>query len=177
MERKKANRPLGGLSGNASWRSKNHLRIKTVQARRGDVYKALIDRGMVSLWLHPDNMRLVVQEFEPRPGGPFRMSLIYLDPKTGPGGKTTADADTFRGHFAQLIPNRRVVQVVEFESEQTGMSGQMHVTYDLEEAKEGTVVTVTCEGIPQAVRLEDNELGSAQSLENLALLMEKGKTL
>lgn len=146
---------------------------KHVRVRPSDVYRVLVDKEMVALWLHPDNMRCVVHEFEPRPNGPFRMSLIYLNPDTGPGGKTTEDTDTFHGRFTQLIPERRVVQVVEFESEQPGMSGEMRVTYDLEDAGDGTRVTVTCEGIPRAVRLEDNERGSAESLQRLSLLVEK----
>ncbi|MBI2649483.1 MAG: ATPase, partial [Thaumarchaeota archaeon] len=41
------------------------------------------------------------------------------------------------------------VEVVEFESEQPGMSGEMRVTWDLAGAGDGTNVTVLCEDIPR----------------------------
>lgn len=144
-----------------------------IKARRRDVYKAFVDRDMVASWLAPGTMRCVVHEFEPREGGRFRMSLIYQDPADGPGGKTTEDTDTFHGRFVQLVPNERVVQVVEFESEQPGMSGKMRVTWDLADAGHGTDVTVVCEDLPRGIRLEDNEAGSALSLQKLARLVEK----
>jgi uncharacterized protein YndB with AHSA1/START domain len=144
-----------------------------MMARRSDVYKAFVDRDLVAAWLAPGTMRCVVHEFEPREGGRFRMSLTYKDPADGPGGKTTEDTDTFHGRFVQLVPYERVVQLVEFESEQPGMSGKMRVTWDLADAGRGTNVTVVCEDIPRGIRLEDNEVGSASSLQKLARLVEK----
>jgi len=144
-----------------------------MKARRNDVYKALVDQDMVASWLAPGTMRCVVHEFEPHDGGRFRMSLIYKDPAEGPGGKTTEDTDTFHRRFVRLVPYERVVQLVEFESEQPGMSGKMKVTWDLADAEGGANVTVVCEDIPQGIRLEDNEAGSASSLQKLARLVER----
>jgi uncharacterized protein YndB with AHSA1/START domain len=146
---------------------------RQMKARRSDIYRALVDRDMVARWLAPGTMRCVVHEFEPREGGRFRMSLTYLNPAEGPGGKTTEDTDTFRGRFVQLVPYERVVQLVEFESEQPGMSGEMRITWDLSDTAGGTNVTVVCEDIPLGIRLEDNEAGSALSLQKLARLVEK----
>lgn len=147
--------------------------LRHLKAQRREVYEALMDRDLVALWLAPGSMRCVVHEFEARESGRFRMSLIYEDPAAGPGGKTTEDTDTFHGHFVQLVPGERVVQLVEFESEQPGMSGQMRVTWELADAGNGTNVTVVCEDIPRGIRLEDNEEGSASSLQKLAQLVEK----
>ncbi len=144
-----------------------------MKARRNDIYKAFVDREMVSSWLAPGSMRCVVHEFEPREGGRFRISLIYQDPVDNPGGKTTEDTDTFHGSFVQLVPDQLIVQVVEFESVQPGMSGKMRVTWHLADAGDGTDVTVTCEDIPPGISLEDNEAGSASSLQKLAQLVEK----
>jgi uncharacterized protein YndB with AHSA1/START domain len=144
-----------------------------MMARRSDVYKAFVDRDTIASWLAPGAMRCVVHEFEPREGGRFRMSLTYQNPADGPRGKTTVDTDTFHGRFVQLVPHERVVQLVEFESEQPGMSGKMRVTWDLADAGRGTNVTVVCEDIPRGIRLEDNEVGSASSLQKLARLVEK----
>jgi hypothetical protein len=43
----------------------------------------------------------------------------------------------------------------------------------LADADEGTEVTVFFEDIPQGIRLEDNELGSRQSLRKLAAFVER----
>lgn len=101
------------------------------------------------------------------------MALVYQDPTEGPGGKTTEDTDTFHGRFVQLVPPERVVWVVEFESEQASMSGKMRVTWESADAADGTDVTVVCEDIPRGIRPEDNEAGSASSLQKLARLVEK----
>jgi uncharacterized protein YndB with AHSA1/START domain len=144
-----------------------------IRACRSDIYKAFLDRDLVASWLAPGTMRCVVHQFEPREGGQFRMSLTYQDPAEGPGGKTTKDTDTFHGNFVQLVPYERVVQLVEFESEQPDVSGKMRVIWDLADAEGGTDVTAICENIPRGISLEDNEVGSASSLEKLARLMEK----
>jgi len=49
----------------------------------------------------------------------------------------------------------------------------MRVTWEVADAGDGTEVTVVCEDIPQGISLEDNEKGSASSLENMARLLEK----
>jgi len=98
------------------------------------------------------------------------MSLIYADPLKGPGGKSTRDTDTFSARFVELVPGRRVVHVAEFESDDPSMAGAMRITWELADADGATEVTVTCDDIPAGIRLEDNEEGSASSLEKLVAL-------
>jgi uncharacterized protein YndB with AHSA1/START domain len=146
-----------------------------IKARRRDLYKAFVDPEMVASWLPPGTMRCVVHEFEPRVGGRLRMSLTYANPADGSGGKTTADTDTFDGRFVELVPDKRVVWLVEFESDQPGISGEMRVLWELADADDGTEVTVTCDEIPEGICPKDNEEGSAASLEKLAQLMERSE--
>ena len=101
------------------------------------------------------------------------MSLTYQNAVDSPGGKTTDDTDTFRGRFAELIQDEKVVWVVEFESGNPDFAGEMRVIWSLADAGPGTDVTVLCENIPPGIRLEDNEMGSRSSLENLARLLER----
>jgi uncharacterized protein YndB with AHSA1/START domain len=114
-----------------------------------------------------------VHAFDPRAGGRFSMSLSYQHAADSPGGKTTDDTDTFRGCVAELIPDEKVVWVVEFESGNPDFAGEMRVTWSLADGNPGTVVTVLCENIPPGIRPEDNEMGSRSSLENLARLLER----
>lgn len=146
---------------------------RLVRAPRGDIYAAFLDPQAVTSWLPPRGMRGVVHEFEPRVGGRLRMSLVYEDPADGQRGKTTENTDTFEGRFVELVADERVAWAVEFESGEPGMSGEMRVTWTLADAEDGTEVAVVCGDIPRGIRLEDNERGSASSLEQLARLVEK----
>ena len=144
-----------------------------VKAPREAVYQAFLDPDAVAAWLAPDGMSAHVDILEPRAGGRFKMSLTYLDQQNRPRGKTSEDTDTSEGTFVELIPNERIVQVVEFESDQPDFAGEMRLTWTLADADGGTEVTVLCEDIPKGIRLEDNALGSQQSLRKLAAFVEQ----
>lgn len=115
-------------------------------------------------------MTSVVHEFDAREGGSFRVSLTY-DAPTGTG-KTTAHTDTYHGRFAKLVPNEQVVEVLEFETTDPDLSGEMTMTTSLVDADGGTDVVVVNEGIPRGVSAVDNEIGTRMSLDNLAALVE-----
>ena len=143
-----------------------------VNAPREAVYRALLDAQAVTTWMVPDGMTSQVHEFEPREGGPFRISLTYDTPTET--GKTTAHTDTYHGHFLKLVPNEQVVQVMEFETTDPAMSGEMTVTFLLRDADGGTEVLATHENVPPGIAPEDNEIGWRMSLEKLAKLVEAG---
>ncbi|MBA3869177.1 MAG: SRPBCC family protein [Anaerolineae bacterium] len=147
-----------------------------IKAPREKVYQAFINPDAVASWLAPDKMKGHVEIFEPHAGGRFRMSLTYLDQKDRPRGKTSDDTDTSEGKFVELIPNEKIVQVFEFESDQPDMAGQMKITWSLVDAARGTEATVRFDDIPKGISLEDNELGSQQSLRKLAAYVERGTT-
>ena len=71
--------------------------------------------GAVGIWMVPTEMTSQVHAFDPREGGGFRISLTY-DAPTGTG-KTSAHTDTYHGCFTRLVPDREVVEVLEFETE------------------------------------------------------------
>ena len=145
-----------------------------IKAPREAVYQAFLDPDAVAAWLAPDRMSAQVDILEPRVGGRFKMSLTYLDQQDRPRGKTSEDTDTSEGTFVELIPNEKIVQVVEFESEQPDFAGEMRLTWTLADTDGGTEVTILCEDIPKGIRLEDNALGSQQSLRKLAAFVEHG---
>jgi uncharacterized protein YndB with AHSA1/START domain len=115
-------------------------------------------------------MTCVVHEFDAHEGGAFRISLTY-DAPTGTG-KTTAHTDTYHGRFARLVPNEQVVEVLEFETTDPDLRGEMTMTTSLADADGGTDVLVVHEGIPRGVSVADNEVGTRMSLDNLAALVE-----
>jgi uncharacterized protein YndB with AHSA1/START domain len=134
------------------------------------VYRALIDAAAVQQWMVPDGMTSVVHELDARVGGRLRISLTYDEPTTA--GKTTPQTDTFSGHFATLVPDARVVQVVEFETDDPSVDGEMTITYALAPEAGGTRLVGIHEGLPPGVAEADNELGWSMSLAKLARLVE-----
>ena len=144
---------------------------KTIKAPRTAVYQACLDPDALASWRVPDNMTGHMHVFDAREGGTFRMSLTYKDPQQSPGGKTTEGTDTFQGRFAELVPNEKIVEVIEFESQDPRFAGEMKMTTSFTDTDEGTEITVLCEGIPAGVRPEDNEVGTKQALQKLATLI------
>jgi uncharacterized protein YndB with AHSA1/START domain len=141
---------------------------RIIEAPRPVVYRACLDPEALASWRVPDNMTGHVHTFEAREGGAFRMSLTYNDRSAG---KTSEGTDTFEGRFVQLVPDEKIVEVIEFESPDQQFAGRMTMTTSLADADGGTEITVRCDGLPPGVRAEDNELGTAQALRKLAALV------
>ncbi|AYF75641.1 polyketide cyclase [Nocardia yunnanensis] len=143
---------------------------KFVGAPRSTVFRALLDARSVRTWMVPDGMTSRVHEFDARVGGRFRISLTY-DLPTEPG-KTTAHTDTFHGVFARVVPDREVVQTVEFETEDPDLRGEMTVTYTLDDVPGGTKVTACHDNLPPGLSPADNAAGFRMSLAKLCELTE-----
>jgi len=141
-----------------------------VNAPRADVYRALLDPRAVAIWMVPNGMTSHVHAFDGREGGAFRISLTY-DTPTGTG-KTTAHTDTYHGRFVKLVPDEQVVEVMEFETADDAMRGEMTVTFTLTEADGGTDVLAVHDNLPPGLSPGDNEIGWRISLEKLARLVE-----
>jgi uncharacterized protein YndB with AHSA1/START domain len=141
-----------------------------IRAPRPAVYRAFLDAPVVAQWMAPTGMTSRVHAFDPREGGAFRVSLTYDEP-TGTG-KTTAHTDTYHGRFVKLVPNERVVEVVEFETDDPAMQGEMTITISLADADGGTEVVAVHDRLPRGLSPADNEAGWRQSLAKLAVLLE-----
>jgi uncharacterized protein YndB with AHSA1/START domain len=144
-----------------------------VNAPRASVYRALLDARAVATWKVPTGMSGQVHAFDPREGGAFRVSLTYDAPTAA--GKTTAHTDTYHGHFAKLVPDEQVVEVIEFETADPALQGEMTVTITLTDAAGGgTDVLAVHDGLPPGVPPAANEVGWQMSLAKLAALVEAG---
>jgi uncharacterized protein YndB with AHSA1/START domain len=141
-----------------------------IHAPRATVYRALLDVDAVARWMVPTGMSSHVHAFDPREGGAFRISLTY-DAPTGTG-KTTAHTDTYHGRFVTLVPNEQVVEVIEFETPDPALGGEMTITFTLADADGGTDLLAVHEGLPPGLSPADNETGWRLSLANLAALVE-----
>jgi hypothetical protein len=67
-----------------------------------------------------------------------------------------------------------VVEVVEFETEDPALQGEMTITFTLADAGGGTKVVAVHDGLPPGLSTTDNEIGWRMSLDKLAALVEAG---
>lgn len=140
---------------------------RIIHASRDKIYRAFLDPTALVKWLPPGTMTGRMHTFDDGVGGGYRMSLSYAETTNQPPGKTNADTDTFLVRFVELVPDTRIVQAVAFELPDPALSDEMVMTITLAERGEGTLVRILHENIPPVIRLEDNETGSRQSLDQL----------
>ena len=144
-----------------------------IKAPRELVYRLLTDPDAVQKWKVPEGMSSHIHEFDAREGGAFRVSLTYNSPESA--GKTSEHTDTYHGRFVALIPSECVVEIMEFETGDPTMRGEMTITYTLSASGSGTDLLAVHEGLPPGVALADNELGWRMSMDKLAALAESSQ--
>lgn len=135
------------------------------------VYAALVDPDALTAWLPPDGMSGRLERFDARPGGSYRMILTYADSSTAPG-KATADSDVVEARFVDVVPGVRVVQAVDFVSDDPAYAGTMTMTWEVSRVAGGTRVEIRADHVPAGIRADDHAAGLASSLANLAAYVE-----
>ena len=142
---------------------------RLIKASAEKIYRAFVDPDAWVRWLPPHGMTGEMHHFDPRPGGTYRMTLNY----NGAGaGKSSAETDVVKGTFVEFVPNDRVVQKVEFESNDPAFAGTMTMSWSLAAAEDGTEVTITAENVPPRISKDDHDAGLRSTLENLAAFVE-----
>src|SRR5262252_2617673 len=136
------------------------------------VWAALVDPEALLAWLPPAGMTGRFERFDAWPGGSYRMVLTYSDP-SGTPGKTTADSDVIEARFVDIVPGERVVQAVDFVSDDPAYAGTMIMTWGITAADAGTRVSILAEDVPDGISAEDHAAGLNSSLANLAAYMER----
>lgn len=145
---------------------------RVVAAPPERVYEAFVDPDALTTWLPPDGMRGKLERFDPRPGGTYRLVLTYDDASASPG-KATTDSDIIEARFVDLVPGERVVQAVDFVSDDPSYSGTMTMTWQVTPVDEGTRVEFIATDVPDGISAEAHAAGLASSLENLAGYLER----
>jgi uncharacterized protein YndB with AHSA1/START domain len=144
---------------------------RVVAAPPERVYAALIDPDALKAWLPPDGMSARFDRFDARPGGSYRLILTYADASSSPG-KATADSDVVEARFVDIVPGVRVVQAVEFVSDDPSFAGTMTMTWELTAVDTGTRVEIRADDVPDGISAEDHAAGLASSLAKLAAYVE-----
>lgn len=143
-----------------------------IKASPNAIYQAFLNPEALVLWLPPKGMSGHIEMFDPREGGTYRVTLTYEMDHLTPG-KTSENTDVAQGKFLELVPDKRIVQSITFDSEDPAFSGEMTQKWLLEANSEGTKVTIVCENVPEGIRKEDHDTGLRSTLENLAIFTER----
>jgi len=136
------------------------------------VYAALVDPDALVAWLPPEGMSGRFERFDARPGGSYRMVLTYADASGAPG-KATADSDIVEGRFLDVVPGARVVQAVDFVSDDPAYAGTMTMTWEVTAVDAGARVGIRADDVPDGISAQDHAAGLASSLANLAAYLER----
>jgi uncharacterized protein YndB with AHSA1/START domain len=136
------------------------------------VFAALVDPEALLSWLPPDGMSGRFEHFDAQPGGSYRLVLTYADASTSPG-KATAGTDVVDARFVDIAPGERVVQAVDFVSDDPAFAGTMIMTWTLAAVGTATRVDIAAEDVPDGISAADHAAGLASSLTNLAAYLER----
>jgi uncharacterized protein YndB with AHSA1/START domain len=112
------------------------------------------------------------ERFDARAGGSYRLVLTYADVSTA-RGKTTANSDIVEGRFVDLVPGVRVVQAVDFVSDDPANAGTMTMTWQLTAVDGGTRVDIRADDVPAGISADEHAAGLRSSLANLATYLER----
>jgi uncharacterized protein YndB with AHSA1/START domain len=143
-----------------------------IAASRERVWAALVDPGALLAWLPPGGMTGRFERFDARPGGSYRMVLTYSDASGAPG-KASADSDIVEARFIDIVPGERIVQAVDFVSDDPANAGTMTMTWQVTPVDAGTRVDIIAEDVPDGISADDHAAGLASSLANLAAYLQR----
>src|SRR3954466_3972787 len=150
--------------------ARTDLASRIIAAPPDRIYAALVDEHALTKWLPPTGMTGRFEAFDARPGGAYRMTLMYDDMSVA--GKSRGATDVIDGQFVELTPDVRVVQSVVFESDDPAFAGTMTMTWELRAVAGGTEVVVTADNVPVGISVDDHVTGINASLDNLARFVQ-----
>ncbi|RBP89932.1 uncharacterized protein YndB with AHSA1/START domain [Cytobacillus firmus] len=156
---------------NAACDNRRDTASRIIMAEPKTIYQAFLNPKSLVSWLPPKGMSGHIDNFDPREGGTYKMTLTYEEGKPS-SGKTSENTDVYQGKFLELVPDKWIVQLIIFESESPEFAGEMTQKWLFESITEGTRVTVICENVPKGIRKEDHDIGLKSTLENLAIFVE-----
>jgi uncharacterized protein YndB with AHSA1/START domain len=134
---------------------------RVIAAPLDRVFAALVDPEALTAWLPPDGMSGRFERFDARPDA------------SGARGKATADSDIVEARFVDVVPGVRVVQAVDFVSDEPTHAGTMTMTWEVTAVDAGTRVDIRADDVPAGISAKDHAAGLASSLANLATHLEQ----
>lgn len=145
---------------------------KDINAPVEQVYNAFINPKALESWQAPGDMTAKVHNFDLTVGGGYKMSLFYSESEQQMKGKTTDKEDRFTARFVELVPFKKIVQAVKFDTINPDFAEEMIMEITFQPIASGTRVTMLFRNIPGGIRPKDNEAGTISSLEKLGKYVE-----
>ena len=140
----------------------------TIKASPEEVYQAFTSAKAMETWQAPEGMTARVHRFDFIVGGGYEMSLFYPDSEKKTQGKTQGNEDKYSARFTEIVPNEKIVQVIQFETNDPDLMGEMIMEVTLKPVDQGTEVTYHFRNIPKGIKPADNEEGTISTLQKLA---------
>ncbi len=113
-----ASRPVIRRSNHDSHR----LRLPIGAAPPDQVYAAFVDPDRLLAWLPSSGMTERFEHFDARPEGSYRLPPPTPTPRGRASGKATTDTDLVEARSVDLVPGERVVQAVDFVSDDPALA-------------------------------------------------------
>jgi len=134
---------------------------RVLKAAPDKVYRAFVDPDAQCKWVPPYGFTARMHHAEPVVGGTFRMSFTNF---------TTEETHSFGGSYLELEPGKRIRYTDVFDD--PNLPGELLVTVDFKPVFCGTELSITQEGVPEAIPEAACYLGWQESLVQLANLVE-----
>lgn len=134
---------------------------RIIKASPEKVFRAFSDASAQASWLPPYGFVCIVDQFEFKVGGLYRMKFINF---------STGNGHSFGGKFIEIVENEFIKNTDSFDD--PNMPGEMTTSVWFNKVICGTELKVVQEGIPAAIPPEMCYLGWQESLEKLMKLVE-----
>jgi uncharacterized protein YndB with AHSA1/START domain len=125
------------------------------------VYKAFIDPDAKCKWMPPNGFTGKIHHMDARVGGSYRMSFTNF---------TTGSSHSFGGEYVEMVPGEKLCYTDKFDD--PNLPGAMSVTITFKKVGSGTELSITQEGVPDAIPADACYLGWQESLALLKMLVE-----
>jgi len=159
---------MSGAQAGASTRTS-----RVIKARPEDLYDAFVDPKALVEWLPPAEMTGEIHAFDARVGGGYRMSLYYPEEEKVFRGKTAEREDRVEVRFVELARPRKIVEAIDFVTDDPALKGEMTMTATFKKTSGGTEATLVFENLPPGLQPLDNDAGARLSLDQLARRFEE----
>ncbi len=134
---------------------------RVIKASPEKVFKAFSDATAQAAWLPPYGFLCVVEHFDFKPGGDYKMKFINF---------STGNGHTFGGKFVEIKTNEFIKNTDRFDD--PNLPGEMTTSVWFSKVSCGTEIKIVQEGIPELIPAEMCYLGWQESLEKLMKLVE-----
>lgn len=125
------------------------------------LYRAFTDATAMAAWLPPYGYLCVVHSMDVRVGGSYKMSFTNF---------TTGNSHSFGGEYLEVKPGEYIRYIDKFDD--PNLPGEMMTTITIKKVSAGADLTVTQDGIPEAIPADMCYLGWQDSLDKLMRLVE-----